>query len=217
MAKKNELKDVEKDVEKNIENDDYEELSLEDRITNIEKKVNVSFWLNIAILLLVIITLIFSLGNGTDLTTKTPTTDSTEEVAYDTSAFKQISPSDIAKESDGKTIVVWVGRQSCGYCAMYAPNIAKAADEYGITAYYVDLGTMIDFSVEQPYITDADEFDTLSNLSGKGEWATFAYDNVGGTPLTLIIKDNKVIGGVNVYTDVDTITAAFKAAGIKKK
>ena len=76
---------------------------------------------------------------------------------------------------------------------------------------------MIDFSVEQPYITDADEFDTLSNLSGKGEWATFAYDNVGGTPLTLIIKDNKVIGGVNVYTDVDTITAAFKAAGIKKK
>ena len=122
MAKKIDSKDVEKD----IENNDYEELSFEDRITNIEKKVNASFWLNIAILLLVIITLIFSLGNGTDLTTETPTTNSTEEVAYDTSAFKQISPSDIAKESDGKTIVVWVGRQSCGYCAMYAPNIAKA-------------------------------------------------------------------------------------------
>ena len=47
MAKKIDSKDVEKD----IENNDYEELSFEDRITNIEKKVNASFWLNIAILL----------------------------------------------------------------------------------------------------------------------------------------------------------------------
>jgi hypothetical protein len=67
------------------------------------------------------------------------------------------------------------------------------------------------------YITNAEEFDTLSNLTGKGEWETFAAENVGGTPLTLIIKNNKVIGGISGYTETENVVSAFKDAGLKKK
>ena len=200
-------------------NNDYEEVTMEERIANIEKKANASFVLNIIIVILVLISLVFSMGGskGTTPTEDTQDTGNAESVTYDTSKFNKINPSDIENLSKGKTIVVWVGRQSCGYCAQYAPYMEEAAEEYGITANYIDLASMIDFSTEQAYITDADEFDTLSSLSGKGEWKTFAYDNVGGTPLTLIIKDNKVIGGLSGYTDTEGITTAFKAAGLKKK
>lgn len=213
MAKK-----IEEEV-KEVLNNDYEEVTMEERIVNIEKKANASFGLNIVILVLVIISLVFSMGGSKETINGDDTSNPSgqETVTYDTSKFNEIAPTDIAKISAGKTVVVWVGRQSCGYCAQYAPYMEKAAEEYGITAYYIDLATMIDFSTEQAYITDADQFDTLSSLSGKGEWATFAYDNVGGTPLTLIIKDNKVIGGLSGYTDTEGITTAFKTAGMKKK
>ena len=209
MAKKNIEENVNvEDVKKEELVDEIEDLTLEERIINIEKKTKASFWLNIIIVTLMIFLLIMVLGSGNSNNTGNGDSGNYEEtVAYDTSAFKEITPSDISKESKGKTIVVWVGRQSCGYCSMYAPYIKQAADNYGITAHYIDLAKMVNFNVEQPYITDSDAYKTLSSLTGKGEWETFAKDNVGGTPLTLIIKDGKVIGGVSGAAAVEKIEA----------
>ncbi len=139
-----------------------------------------------------------------------------QDTSYDTSGFNVIKPSDIAKESKGKTIVLWVGRQSCGYCGMYAPYITEAMNNYGIKAYYVDLATMIEFNTAQPYITDEEQFGILSGLKGDGKWDGFAEENVGGTPLTLIIKDSKVIGGLSGYADTETVMQVFADAGLKK-
>ena len=136
--------------------------------------------------------------------------------AYDTSVYNVIKPSQIATESKGKKIVLWVGRQSCGYCEMYAPYINEASQNYGIKAYYVDLAELIDFTVDQPYIMDEEEFNILSSLNGEGEWKGFAEENVGGTPLTLIIQDNKVIGGLSGYADTNSVMKAFENAGLKK-
>lgn len=136
--------------------------------------------------------------------------------SYDTSVFNVIKPSDIASVSKGKTIVLWVGRQSCGYCTMYAPYITEASNNYGIKAYYIDLAELVNFDVAQPYVSDEEEFNILSGLSGKEGWETFASENVGGTPLTLIIKDNKVIGGLSGYADTNTVMQVFKDAGLKK-
>ncbi len=228
MAKKIE-KEVEeiKEVEKEVLNDDYEEITLEERVINIEKKVKVSFWLNIVNVALIVFLLILLLGGG-NATSSYSSEEGTEGSAsgstgsqatttYDTSAFKTIEAADIEKESKNKTIVLWVGRQSCGYCTAYAPYIAEAAKNYGITAYYIDLATIVNFDVAQPYITDSTSWDTLSSLTGSGEWKEFASKNLGGTPLTLIIKNNKVIGGLSGYDEVSAIESAFKAAGIKKK
>lgn len=139
-----------------------------------------------------------------------------QEDSYDTSAYKIINPSDIEKESKGKTIVVWIGRQSCGYCTMFEPYIREASSNYGIKSYYIDLASMIEFNAAQPYITNEVEFNLLSNLKGEGKWDGFANENVGGTPLTLVIKNNKVIGGLSGYADTNTVMQVFAEAGLKK-
>ena len=99
---------------------------------------------------------------------------------------------------------------------MYAPYINEATANYGIKAYYIDLAELVDFTVAQPYISDAEEFGILSGLKGSGKWDGFAEENVGGTPLTLIIKDSKVIGGLSGYSDTNTIMQVFADAGLKK-
>ena len=137
--------------------------------------------------------------------------------SYDTSVYNIIKPSDIAKESKGKTIVLWVGRQSCGYCSMYAPYLNDALNTYGIKAYYIDLAQLVEFNVPQPYVSDEEEYGILVNLKGDGEWDGYAAEYVGGTPLTLVIKDNKVVGGLSGYTDnVANILNVFDKAGVKK-
>ena len=204
------------DTKIEVLDNDYEEVSMEERIINIEKKVKASFWMNIILIILVILTTVFNNVGANNIIDTGGDTD-TVDTSYDTSAFTKITPADIASISDGKTVVVWIGRQSCGYCAMYAPYMTEAAENYGITAYYIDFATIINFDVENPYITDEKAFTTLSSLTGKGEWETFAADNIGGTPLTLIIKDNKVVGGISGAAETEAIEAAFAKAGIKKK
>lgn len=123
---------------------------------------------------------------------------------YDVSLFKQIKVSEIEADSKGKTIVVWLGLPTCGYCQAYAPLLAEVAEDFGITARYIDVSTM----------TDA-EFDALFKIKGKGNYVNFA-NSFTGTPFTMIIKDNKIIGGINGYTESQYIEQAFKEAGLKK-
>jgi thiol-disulfide isomerase/thioredoxin len=147
--------------------------------------------------------------------TNTQQSDNTAtSYTYDTSAFKAIKASEIKNASKSETIVVLIARQGCSYCSYYAPVITKVAKDFGITVRYIDLATIVDFS--QRLITDEEAYDTLSNLQGSGEWKDFAKNNITGTPLTLIIKNNKVVGGIGGYTEADGVETAFKAAGLKK-
>ena len=144
--------------------EDEEDITMEDRIVNIEKKTNTLLVLMVITVLLVFVTMIFTMSNkGT--TTPTPT-DESENSSYSTAAFDEIKGTDIAKESKGKTIVVMMGRQGCGYCAAYE---------------------------------------------------TFMKDNFGRTPLTLFIKDSKIIGTISGYVDSDELAKQLENNGISKK
>lgn len=232
MAKNKDVKDVEveeieetEEVEevktKVVDNDDYEEISLEDRIINIEKRTNITLGLVVTTLIITIIVLFLTInvvnsgltggsGNSGD------TLEVEDDFSYDTSAFDPIKASEIKSESKGETIVVLIARQGCSYCSYFAPIITEVAKDYDVTVRYIDLTTIIDFSTTPATITDTDSFDTLQNLTGEGEWETFAADNLGGTPLTLIIKNNKVVGGIGGYTEAENVSTAFKNAGLKK-
>lgn len=218
MAKKKieENKAIEEEKVKKVEivEEDYgsdyeeEELTVEERIINIEKKVKASFWLNIITTVLIAFLLILLLGGGNASSTGTGEstgTDTQGQSGYDTSAFNAIYPEDIASLSKGKTIVVWIGYQGCGYCQAYAPLLAQVTKEYGITANYIDLSTVTNAQVQ-----------TIMSLEGKGDWKDFAA-SFEGTPFTLFIKDNKVVGGINGYREANEIANAFDNAGIKKK
>lgn len=132
------------------------------------------------------------------------TSSNTDSESYDVSRFKEISMSEIQSDSKGKTIVVWLGLPTCGYCQAYAPLLADVADEYGITARYINVSTMTQ-----------EDYDTLVSLKGKGD-----YENYGssftGTPFTMIIKNGVIIGGINGYVDTPYIESAFEAAGLSK-
>lgn len=212
MAKKKiEEEKVEK-VEIIEEDNDYdyeeESFTIEERIINIEKKVKASFWLNIITTVLIVFLLILLLGGGNASGTGTGEstgTDTQGQSGYDTSAFNAIYPEDIASLSKKKTIVVWIGYQNCGYCQAYAPLLTQVTKEYGITANYIDLTTVTQ-----------DQMNIILSLKGEGSWENFAA-SFEGTPFTLIIKNNKVIGGIGGYTEADNIAKAFDNAGIKKK
>ena len=190
------------------ESDEYEEISLEERLANIEKKTNITFYMVIAILVVVCLSLIVALtGKEADANTETSGNTNTQQqnsVGYDTSAFKSIKPADIESLSKNKTIVVWIGYQECSFCQAYAPLLTKVTKEFGITANYIDVSTITQ-----------DELNIVTALTGKGDWKEFAA-SFSGTPFTLIVKNNKVVGGINGYTEAENIAAAFEAAGLKK-
>lgn len=132
------------------------------------------------------------------------TSSNTTNDSYDTSAFKEISVTDIVTESKNETIVVWLGIPTCGYCQAYAPLLAEVADEYGIVARYVDVTQMTQ-----------EDYDVLVSLEGEGDYEGFGA-SFTGTPFTMIVKKGKVVGGINGYVETERIESAFAAAGLKK-
>lgn len=219
-TKKDKLKKVFEDEfndeDDDVEENEYIEITTEERIVNIEKKTNYTFILTIITLIVSLITMLSVINNNVAKTEteSTSTSNDDTEYTYDTSSFKTITASDIKNESKSETIVLLIARQGCIYCSYYAPILAEVAKDYDITVRYIDLSTIINFNLNT--ITDSDSYNTLSSLTGSGEWETFASDNITGTPLTLIIKNNKVIGGISGYVEAEKIENAFTAAGITK-
>lgn len=122
----------------------------------------------------------------------------------DTSAFDVIGMSDVEKLSKDETIVVWIGLDTCGYCQAYSPLLASVSNKYGITAKYIDASTMTD-----------EDYNILVALEGEEGWEGYG-SNFTGTPFTMIIKNNKIIGGINGYVESQYIEEAFNEAGLKK-
>ena len=123
MAKDKEEKEL-------TEVDEYEELTLEDRVVNIEKKVNWTFGLTVVITIISVLLLIFVLADGTDKSNSSSSNNNSNEATevsedYDVSEFKEIKAQDIKKESKGKNILIYVGRSTCGYCIQYVPVLKK--------------------------------------------------------------------------------------------
>lgn len=215
-------KTMEVDEIDDLEND-FENISLEDRIISIEKKANATFILLIIVILMVLISLVYMVGNNTESTNDpTNNTTQTSDGSYDTSSMTEIKAADIATLSKNKTIVIMVGRQGCGWCSEYLPMYLSVTSEYHVTPYYIDLAKILDFTqytqTGKVSVSDGTSYEIMTSLSGSGEWATFAKEHFGGTPLTLIIKDNKVIGGLSGYprNGISDARSVFETAGLKK-
>lgn len=204
------------------QDNDYEEIPDSEKIYNIEKKVNTIYILTIITTILTLITLVstFALNSNNSNTNNNANNNSQSsnenDYTYSTAAFKEIKASDIKSESKNDTIVVLVGRQGCYYCAQFAPTITKVAEEYGITVRYIDFAKIVDFTLEQPTVSDSESYTLIKELEGEGSWSTFGETAMKGTPNTLIIKNNKIIGGINGNQSTDKVKSAFEAAGLKK-
>lgn len=221
MAKKEklDLNKIETDSYDNSdvdETEEFEELSIDERLNNIEKKVTIVLVISIATIFFSLCSMIYIINGNNNSYDDTNTQEEYDEsdYTYDTSDLEEIKATDIKKLSDDETIVVVIARQGCSFCAQYIPVLTKIADSHNVKVKYIDFAKIIDFTQSTATISDNEAYETLSNLKGVGDWEDFAEVAIQGTPNTLFIKDNKIISGVNGNQSEDVIEQAFKEAGL---
>lgn len=100
----------------------------------------------------------------------------------------------------GDPFVMILTQSTCGYCEQFLPVINEYAGENNLPIYFLEIDTM-----------DSDDlqsvFSSLSYFSDNSDW---------GTPLTLAIKDKKVVTELNGYTDdTSSIDKLFTEIGLK--
>ena len=135
---------------------------------------------------------------------------------YDISAFTKIKPTELTTLSQGKKIVVWIGRQGCSYCSLYAPTIKSVTKDLGIKAYYIDLGAMYDASSGEWQLVDEEGYNTIMGLQKANSDAEKLMADFGATPMTLVIEDNAVVNGAMGAIGKEDLSKILETEGFKK-
>lgn len=165
-------------------------------------------------LFLILIVLVIGVSKMyTSSTNSTNTEESDYNTNYDVSMFKEITASDIKKETKNKLSVVYIGRSTCSWCSAFLPNLWDAQEKYGYTTLYIDIAKIIDF--DNGGILDQNAYDLMTTLTGDG-YEDYVSKNFGSTPMILIIKDSKIIGAQTGYSEYDEFEKVLNNAGIKK-
>lgn len=215
MEKKKNVIDNTKVEETN--NEGFDELTTEDRLISIEKKVNATLILVVIMAILAIINLSILVSNNSGQTTTNEdlTPNSTDTSAdYDVSEFDEIKASDLSKESKNKTIVVYIGRSSCGYCVQFVPILKSVQEKYNFTTKYIDIAKIIDYNSSS--ISDQDAYNLLTNMKTNSEQKGI-MEQFGSTPMTLVIKNNTIVDSIVGATDESTLTKLIEDNGFSKK
>lgn len=119
---------------------------------------------------------------------------------YDTSTFIKIKPTSINALSKNNTIILWIGRPSCSHCAKYAPVISNIGKENNLPIYYMDINMFMGYSDNVITIKNQEWYDLMTNLNTDEDNLNI-MDKFGTTPMTLIIKDNTIVGNNMGYID----------------
>ena len=170
----------------------------------------------IIMILLIVVVILLSMGvskmyYNKNANTETQNEDSEYNTVYDVSMFEEIEAKDIKSKTKKDTKVVYIGRETCGWCAAFLPNLWDAQDEFGFTTLYIDIAKIMDFTNGD--MLDQNAYDILNSLTGEG-YEDYMTENLGATPMILIIKDNKIIGahtGYSEYETFKTVLNVFKS------
>ena len=201
------------------EEDEVVELTMEERIIGIEKKQNIILVFVLITALLSLFTFISGLGGNrtyNEEETETPSTETEQATTYDTSAFTKVKAQDLEKLSKKDTIIVWIGRQGCGFCSQYVPTITSIGEKIDEPIYYLDLADIFDFSTNPVTILDEEAYDLLVNFKTDGDNED-VMEEFGATPMTLVIKKNKIVGNYVGAYDEATALEILEDEGFKQK
>ena len=135
---------------------------------------------------------------------------------YDVSMFEEIKAEDIESLSKGSKLVVFIGRSSCGYCAIFAPVLSDIQDEYNVDIKYIDIAKIINYESATGELLDEESDKILKEMSANDKGKTLMND-YGATPMLLIIENNKIINGQVGYSDFDYVAQLFDTEGFKKR
>lgn len=102
------------------------------------------------------------------------------------------------KEKDSPSII-YIARPTCHYCEIQGPIIKNIALEKELTIYYLNTDEM-----------SAEESTTFIKSDD-------AFKDGFGTPCTIVVKDDKVVGKLEGLTDKETMINFFEENGVISK
>ena len=152
----------------------------------------------IALLLINTVVLIAVNGNSNNASSE----EETETAEYDVSMFTSITADEFVeafKSDDLK--VIYMGRETCGYCVQFLPNLQKAQEEYGYETLYLDITTV-----------DSNAQEKIVNLD-----KDFFEEYYGSTPTVLLVKNNKIVDSHIGYSEYDDYAEFLEKNGFSKK
>lgn len=125
------------------------------------------------------------------------TQEETELPEYDVSKFNEVDYAGFKKLTQAKgTHVIYIGRPTCGYCAMFIPTMVEAQEKYDFTTNYFDISRVFNFETNS--VVDQNAYDEMSKLND------FVEENFLATPMVLIFKNGKYVDGTLGYQDINT-------------
>ncbi len=211
--------EVKKPKKKKVKEEKPEEpLTLEDRVANMEQKLNIVLVLAVIMTVVAVATMFIVIFKGDSKSKNNSNETKTEEKEdvvtydYDVSAFKEISASEIESESKGKTILLYIGRSTCGYCVQFVPILTEVQEKHDYTTYYLDIAKIYDYQNGVVLDSAAEKImlDLKTSDSQKG-----IMSNFGSTPMTLVIKNGKVVDSIVGYVDAGTVETLVSSNGLK--
>lgn len=109
-------------------------------------------------------------------------------------------------EDDGKNIVV-IGQTTCSHCIAFKPALNSVAEDYDVTINYLNITQL-----------SSEEYNKFSDSLKKIKYnePEFVESGKFGTPLTLIIKDGKVINYISGQRTYSQLVRELKKASIIK-
>ena len=129
---------------------------------------------------------------------------------YDVSKYNSINYADFKEIISLKgTHVIYIGRSSCSYCALFIPIMNEAQEKYGFTTNYFDISSIFNFSSNT--VIDEVAFEYMSNIND------FFKENFLATPMVVIFKDGKYVDGTLGYQELSEYSTFLENNGFKKK
>ena len=180
---------------------------------NVLNKILICLYIIIAILIMNTIVLICK-GNVS--------TSSTEEVEAETSSEYDVS---MMESVDLKTMlndvfkreeiqVIYMGRETCGYCVTFLPTLQDAQEELGYKTVYLDIENVDTESDEfTEFISKLDKEYTM-NVNGEEQTDTYG-SFYGYTPAVFLYKDGKMIAGEIGGMEYEELIDWLKENGVK--
>lgn len=102
--------------------------------------------------------------------------------------FNEITYSEyVEKMNEKKPFLVIIIKDGCGYCEAYTPIVKEVAEEYNLPIYYINLTNITE-----------EEYTALSKSN------SYLKSQQWGTPTTLLMSGNTVVGSISGYVDKDT-------------
>lgn len=115
--------------------------------------------------------------------------------------FNEITYSEYEeKMNEEKPFLVIIIKDGCGYCEAYTPIVKEVAEEYNLPIYYINLTNITE-----------EEYTALSKSN------SYLKSQQWGTPTTLLMSGNTVVGSISGYVDKDTFVKDMIDKYIKVK